>query len=477
MGHVGGDGMPAQQHCPADSGYCSSERPSPSSAASAMSDDFVRLVNQSNPASASASGYPPSANPYSSADPNLLDPFFDDDDDRDGPDSAFGPIPPMRSTSSGLPLTRDPAPLAGQSKISLPSDGVPQGWTFDDDDPAFPAHSSQSHRPPPPKSPHRAPRLKWSWPWRKERVLTGERVIALNTPDANNDFPSNYVSTTKYNLLTFVPKFIFGQPPSLPSPHIPSLTLSPAEQFSKYANLFFLFTACIQQIPGVSPTNKWTTIAPLSVVLLASAFKEGQEDLVSPRAFSPPVPLIPAQKRHQSDSELNARKAKVLTQAAAFDSKKWKDIRVGDLVRVENNDFIPADLILISSSEPEGLCFIETSNLDGCAPALSVPCTCLTTFPSETNLKIKQASPHTASLTAPHLVTALRGSLRSEHPNNSLYTYEGTLDLTTAQGFPKQVPLGPDQMLLRGAQIRNTPWAYGLVVFTGHETKLMRNAT
>jgi hypothetical protein len=95
---------------------------------------------------------------------------------------------------------------------------------------------------------------------------------------------------------------------------------------------------------------------------------------------------------------------------------------------------------------------------------------------SETNLKIKQASPHTSNLTSPNLVTALRGSLRSEHPNNSLYTYEGSLDLITSTGFPKQVPLGPDQMLLRGAQLRNTPWTYGLVVFTGHETKLMRNA-
>jgi phospholipid-transporting ATPase len=96
---------------------------------------------------------------------------------------------------------------------------------------------------------------------------------------------------------------------------------------------------------------------------------------------------------------------------------------------------------------------------------------------SETNLKIKQASPHTCDLTSPNPVLALRGSLRSEHPNNSLYTFEGTLDLITSAGFPKQVPLGPDQMLLRGAQLRNTPWAYGLVVFTGHETKLMRNAT
>ena len=96
---------------------------------------------------------------------------------------------------------------------------------------------------------------------------------------------------------------------------------------------------------------------------------------------------------------------------------------------------------------------------------------------SETNLKIKQASPQTAQFTSPHLVTALHGSLRSEHPNNSLYTYEGTMELLSEHGVPKQVPLGPDQMLLRGAQIRNTPWTYGLVVFTGHETKLMRNAT
>lgn len=97
--------------------------------------------------------------------------------------------------------------------------------------------------------------------------------------------------------------------------------------------------------------------------------------------------------------------------------------------------------------------------------------------PSETNLKIKQASPSTAELTSPPLVASLHGSLRSEQPNNSLYTYEGTMELLSDAGVPRQIPLGPDQMLLRGAQLRNTPWIYGIVVFTGHETKLMRNAT
>lgn len=57
--------------------------------------------------------------------------------------------------------------------------------------------------------------------------------------------------------------------------------------------------------------------------------------------------------------------AKVLTPQSNFSDKKWKDIEVGDVVRLESNDFIPADMVILSSSEPEGLCYIETSNLDG----------------------------------------------------------------------------------------------------------------
>lgn len=43
----------------------------------------------------------------------------------------------------------------------------------------------------------------------------------------------------------------------------------------------------------------------------------------------------------------------------------WSTFRVGDLIRVEKNDFFPCDVLLINTSEPKGVCYIETKNLDG----------------------------------------------------------------------------------------------------------------
>jgi phospholipid-transporting ATPase len=172
-----------------------------------MSDDFVKLVSQANPALSqyqqTSNGYPPSL----SADDHHLDPFFDDDDDM--PDIALGRQTPMQSQASGLPLTKVAAPPAGTE--------VPQGWSWDDEDPQ--SFSTSTPFPGPPsldqtteKSKRKTPRFKWNWPWqRKEKVLTGERIVALNNSAANSEFCSNYVSTSKYNLATFLPKFLFGE--------------------------------------------------------------------------------------------------------------------------------------------------------------------------------------------------------------------------------------------------------------------------
>jgi phospholipid-transporting ATPase len=135
---------------------------------------------------------------------------------------------------------------------------------------------------------------------------------------------------------------------------------------------------------------------------------------------------------------------------------KWRDLAVGNIVKVQNNNFFPADLILLSSSEPQGISFIETSNLDG-----------------ETNLKIRQGLPETSKIVEAKDLMQLQGTIESEPPNRHLYEYSGNL-----KEINKQVqPLGPDQVLLRGAMLRNTSWIFGIVIYTGHDSKLMRNST
>lgn len=255
----------------------------------------------------------------------------------------------------------------------------------------------------------------------------GPRKIHIMDPSANSGsgFYGNHISTTKYNIATFFPKFLF-------------------EQFSKYANLFFLFTSIIQQVPDVSPTNRYTTIGTLLVVLLVSAIKEVLEDI----------------KRARADSELNNTRVLVLdSNSGEFVNKKWIKVQVGDIVKVTNEQPIPADLLLLSSSEPEGLCYVETSNLDG-----------------ETNLKIKQSKTETSYLVnSRFLVQDLASAeIMSEPPNSSLYTYEGNL---RNFGSTQDLSMSPSQLLLRGATLKNTQWIHGVVIFTGHETKLMRNAT
>ncbi|XP_047545927.1 probable phospholipid-transporting ATPase IA isoform X5 [Vanessa atalanta] len=245
------------------------------------------------------------------------------------------------------------------------------------------------------------------------------RVIFVNRPQPQK-FVNNRISTAKYSVPSFVPLFLF-------------------EQFRRYSNCFFLLIALLQQIPDVSPTGRWTTLTPLILILTVSAIKEVVEDF----------------KRHRADDETNRRKVEVLRDGR-WQSIRWEKLQVGDICKVLNNQFFPADLVLLASSEPQGISFIETSNLDG-----------------ETNLKIRQASPDTARLDSVFTLADFRATVQCEPPNRHLYEFNGMLKEANA----KTLPLNLEQMLLRGAMLRNTAWVHALVVYTGHETKLMKNST
>ncbi|CAA7399269.1 unnamed protein product [Spirodela intermedia] len=247
----------------------------------------------------------------------------------------------------------------------------------------------------------------------------GHRTIYCNDRDANLPvkFKGNSISTTKYNLLTFLPKGLF-------------------EQFRRVANLYFLMISILSTTP-ISPVHPITNVVPLSLVLLVSLVKEAFEDW----------------KRMLNDRVINSTSVEVL-QDDRWESIPWKKLQVGDVVRIKQDTFFPADLLFLASSNPDGVCYTETANLDG-----------------ETNLKIRKALERTWDYLLPEKAAEFKGEIECEQPNNSLYTFTGNLIIQK-----QTLPLSPNQILLRGCSLRNTEYIVGAVIFTGHETKVMMNS-
>jgi len=122
---------------------------------------------------------------------------------------------------------------------------------------------------------------------------------------------------------------------------------------------------------------------------------------------------------------------------------------------VYKDEYFPADLLFLSSNYEDGICYVETSNLDG-----------------ETNLKLKHALEVTSCLQDESSLHDFNALIKCEDPNENLYSFIGTLYYKG-----KQYPLSLQQLLLRDSKLRNTDFVYGVVVFTGHDSKVMQNAT
>ncbi|BFF89902.1 probable phospholipid-transporting ATPase IM [Drosophila madeirensis] len=248
-----------------------------------------------------------------------------------------------------------------------------------------------------------------------------ERRIRANDKEFNLQYKyhNNYIKTSKYSVFTFLPFNLL-------------------EQFQRLANFYFLCLLVLQLIPAISSLTPVTTAIPLIGVLTLTAVKDAYDDI----------------QRHLSDSQVNNRKSKTLRNGKLVDAK-WSEVQVGDVIRLDNNQFVAADILLLTTSEPNGLCFIETAELDG-----------------ETNLKAKQCLTETIELGDHHdALWNFNGEILCERPNNLLNKFDGTL-IWRNQRFA----LDNEKILLRGCVLRNTQWCYGVVVFAGVDTKLMQNS-
>lgn len=156
----------------------------------------------------------------------------------------------------------------------------------------------------------------------------------------------------------------------------------------------------------------------------------------------------------------------------------WRKIRVGDLILIPKDTRIPADLLILASSEKDGSTFMETSTLDGeknLKPRYSLKETYQEASISLVKRKKqgKNEMPYTGSFDV-----NMNLHISVQHPDPSLYKFEGFIkELDGNMKKSKKVPIGTKNFLFKGAMIRNVDWTLGVVLYTGTDTKIQQNGS
>ncbi|KAM7277265.1 hypothetical protein ACFE04_019131 [Oxalis oulophora] len=248
-----------------------------------------------------------------------------------------------------------------------------------------------------------------------------KRFVYVNDDEssASQDlYCDNRISNRKYTVLNFIPKNLW-------------------EQFSRFMNQYFLLIACLQLWSLITPVNPASTWGPLIFIFAVSASKEAWDDY----------------NRYLSDKKANEKQVWVVRQGVRKHVKA-QDIHVGNIVWLRENDEVPCDLVLIGTSDPQGLCYIETAALDG-----------------ETDLKTR-GIPSTCMGIPSDLLYKIKGVIECPKPDKDIRRFDANLRL-----FPPFIdndvcPLTIKNTLLQSCYLRNTEWACGVAIYTGNETKL-----
>uniref|UniRef100_A0A8C5CAB6 Phospholipid-transporting ATPase n=1 Tax=Gadus morhua TaxID=8049 RepID=A0A8C5CAB6_GADMO len=228
-------------------------------------------------------------------------------------------------------------------------------------------------------------------------------------------YPDNRIVSSKYTFWNFVPKNLF-------------------EQFRRIANFYFLIIFLVQLIID-TPTSPITSGLPLFFVITVTAIKQGYEDWL----------------RHKADNSVNQCPVHEVQHGKVV-RKQSRKIRVGDVMLIKENETFPCDLILLSSSRDDGTCFVTTASLDG-----------------ESSHKTYYAVQDTKAYTTEEEVDSIKATIECEQPQPDLYKSVQPLCLCVCE------PLGSENLLLRGATLKNTAYIYAVAIYTGMETKMALN--
>ena len=246
----------------------------------------------------------------------------------------------------------------------------------------------------------------------------------------SKNIPKNTISTSKYTYYNALPKILL-------------------EQFSKIANIYFLIIAFFQIFKEISNSNgKPVILFPLLIVVSVNGLKDYYEDW----------------KRKKSDDQENNKNALIYNaKKRNFVKKQWKDILLGDIIKVKENEFFPADCILLNTSEESNCCYIETKSIDG-----------------ETNLKFKKSNKDILEIIQnkkdkENLILYDKSTIQCLPPNEYIYQFSGKF-LPNNNDNNNEIFLDIDNFILRGCSLKQTAYIYAVVVYVGHDTKIMRNS-
>ncbi|KAH7683027.1 P-type ATPase subfamily IV protein [Dioscorea alata] len=246
-----------------------------------------------------------------------------------------------------------------------------------------------------------------------------KRFVYINENDAVKDlYCDNRISNRKYTLLNFLPKNLW-------------------EQFRRFMNQYFLLIACLQLWPLITPVNPASTWGPLIFIFAVSATKEAWDDY----------------NRYLSDKQANEKEVWVVKDGVRKHIQA-QDIHVGDVVWLRENDEVPCDLVLIGTSDPQGICYIETSALDG-----------------ETDLKTRVIPSACVGLVSEQL-QRIKGVIECPKPDKDIRRFDANMRLFPPFLDNDLCPLTINNTLLQSCYLRNIEWACGVSVYTGNETKL-----
>lgn len=239
------------------------------------------------------------------------------------------------------------------------------------------------------------------------------RKVSTETPHMRAyAFPTNAVSNAKYNAFTFLPVILI-------------------EQFRFFFNLYFLLVALSQIWQPLRIGYLSSYIVPLAFVLLVTMSKEAWDDW----------------QRRRRDALANSERYQLVDGTTL----KAQDLRVGQIIELHINQRVPADLVILKSSEHNGETFIRTDQLDG-----------------ETDWKLRTACSLTQNMP---LVSSHDIELEVSPPEKSISAFWGTIDVG---GSGHSAPLSVD----------NTMWANtvvaagsveGIIVYTGKDTRMAMN--